>query len=541
MRKKRTSMITTLMAISTVACLALPTQTYATTGTSDLSTQIALNGTTIETAMHIAVNDPWTHHLTSWLPIYYLNEAMQHMQVSGTWNGTTHVWNLTPNTKRFVLHMHSLPASRAMAQNEMAIAIHGVIVEYAPKRVAPDPYSGVMTTYVPVYYIEQALAHLSVQSSWNGTDWDMRATTVQITPSLPLQGLFMINQEDGWGLSGHHIWRTTNGGLTWDNASPLPFSTVRLGDNPIYTVRGGGADFLTASDAWIVQQTMNTQGQYVDTRVDYTTTGGRTWHATTIPVAGYGSSLSFVNAQDGWLMVDIGAAAGSEGVKLFHTTNGGVSWELSATGDMNHTAIPFSGNKNGIAFSTPTHGFMTGEDALYGFAWLYQSTDAGMSFTRQRLAIPSSQNHSPLNIFPPQFFGQHGILPVLNGLGGLMIYDTTNDGESWSPTALLQPSGTHNQVQFVDPINQQTIYVLDTKTNRQSNAMVSGTLYVTHNGGSTWSKVQSGSEFAQAEQVDFVSSQDGYLLTGSPGSTSVVFHTTDGGYMWTPMSPTVNR
>jgi hypothetical protein len=69
------------------------------------------------------------------------------------------------------LDLNHLPAPKAsMHRDEMAFLINGQVVEYAPYFMAIDPASGKLTSYVPIYYLQQVVKRFGVTASWNGTN-----------------------------------------------------------------------------------------------------------------------------------------------------------------------------------------------------------------------------------------------------------------------------------------------------------------------------------------------------------------------------------
>ncbi|MBX6353108.1 MAG: glucosaminidase domain-containing protein [Thermoflavifilum sp.] len=55
------------------------------------------------------------------------------------------------------------------------IAINGTAVKRVNSLVAADPASGVLTTYMPIWYLMNLLDRLGIQHTWNGSQWEMTA------------------------------------------------------------------------------------------------------------------------------------------------------------------------------------------------------------------------------------------------------------------------------------------------------------------------------------------------------------------------------
>ena len=63
-------------------------------------------------------------------------------------------------------------------------------------------------------------------------------------------------------------------------------------------------------------------------------------------------------------------------------------------------------------------------------------------------------------------------------------------------------------------------------------------LYVTTNGGQSWTKMAPGSSFKNVAQLDFVSSTEGWAIGGQGKGARFLLKTVDGGKTWTPVTST---
>ncbi len=151
------------------------------------ATQVAYAGTTIfvtgEASLHpqhVIANDLWSGKAISWVPVYYLQEALKSVGVQTTWNGSTLDIGMTPNG--WDVNVSSAPSVGNPPTGQMQFSIGAVQDEFlrAPKLVAKDPASGVDTTYVPIYYADLFLQQrLMMGASWaggaamNGSQWSL--------------------------------------------------------------------------------------------------------------------------------------------------------------------------------------------------------------------------------------------------------------------------------------------------------------------------------------------------------------------------------
>ncbi|HVB21841.1 MAG TPA: YCF48-related protein [Ktedonobacteraceae bacterium] len=332
---------------------------------------------------------------------------------------------------------------------------------------------------------------------------------IQGTPAakITFKEIRMITTTDGWALTNSAVLKTSDGGAQWVNAGPL---TTQI-KNPV-------ADFMNMQNAWIAATLPNSPNPNA-IQVLRTQNGGQNWQSwstsvlTTNADSMVGDAPHFVNTQDGWieLVTNGGPAAGSESVEIFATTNGGQNWSLIANTLSGNSGLPNGGLKSGISFKDALNGWATGGDYSY-YPWLYVTHDGGHTWQKQGLP----PNTATFNMTtPPVFFGNAGIMPVTlinNGNGGsTMMYITNNGGQSWTQASSTPASF---QAQTVYAIDAQHAWAVD----------MNGLLYATSNGGHTWQKLLSSS--LHMTQLSFVDDSNGWAL----GST--LLHTTDGGHTW---------
>ncbi|MFX4303709.1 hypothetical protein ACOJUR_15815 [Alicyclobacillus tolerans] len=232
MKKSIVGITAALATLSTLSLWATPSamaDTYA-----RANTEIALNNSSVMNAVHLIANDPWAGDSTSWLPVYYLDEAMQKLGFQASWNGDSYIWSLTvPNTYRLAPDVSNPPANQSLNSGRLAIALNGTIVEYAPRLVAPDPYSGVETTYVPIYYIMQVMKRVGITATWNGTMWNM--TTPSGTGSSPTVNSNVVTQQSMadqmWAMFDAKTWDVyTHPTMSEAGVTPSATAPVTAGD-----------------------------------------------------------------------------------------------------------------------------------------------------------------------------------------------------------------------------------------------------------------------------------------------------------------------
>jgi len=129
--------------------------------------QILWFGQQEQVAYGVVAKDPVHGNLTTYMPIWYAMQVLKQQGITSTWNGK--VWNLTTTGSAFTPNLTSLNTGEGTDQ----IEINGTLVQNAYGLVKVDPKHGNLTTFMPIYWVFEALNHLGLQSSWNGTTWDI--------------------------------------------------------------------------------------------------------------------------------------------------------------------------------------------------------------------------------------------------------------------------------------------------------------------------------------------------------------------------------
>ena len=252
---------------------------------------------------------------------------------------------------------------------------------------------------------------------------------------------------------------------------------------------------------------------------------GRTWERRPVPAGGgmVGNSISFVDAEQGWLLPPASPATQCQGEvvnRIWHTADGGASWqELSAAG------IGPAQCKSDLSFVDATHGFLSAADPNSPPV-IYRTADGGRTW-RASTPLPD----------PPGFQGQpggfelsagpvHAFGPVLlvqaEGDGGgtrrVYVFRSVDGGATWAYAATAPRSdGT---VAFVT-------------ATRWLQLVGPGQSEATTDGGDAWQP--SPSDYSQAApappDVDFAGGQAGYATV-----RGVIQRSLDGGDHWSTIA-----
>jgi photosystem II stability/assembly factor-like uncharacterized protein len=356
-----------------------------------------------------------------------------------------------------------------------------------------------------------------------------------------IRDIYFGDTLNGWVISdGLSVYRTTDGGQTWDTCAPIlsdysgyfRLSAVRLTPDHrtlwgvgyqgvIVTSTDGGSNWLYKSthltaDISNIKFANRQIGYTCGDRILKTTNGGRQWAQLSVPYQGYWGSLNvfdsltlFVsspilkttdggetwlrkdssihgNVRTFFLNSDLGWAFGEQRT-LWRTTDGGDYWD-SLVGD-------FGLNIEGFFFSDSLVGWMVGNG---GSVW--KTSDAGRTWLAMPAAGSKHQLHSIVFLSPR--------IGWIAGESSLL--KTTDGGTSWTRMRPDDHSTQYWKVNFIDSVTGWTA------TNYG--------LMATTDGGVTWIILDS--PMGNASTFDFVDNNNGWIANQGLGG---ILHTTTGG------------
>lgn len=135
------------------------------------NTEIDLNG------LKVCAPKGFAYQGTAYMPIYYVDQGLKKLGLQQSWDGKN--WRLTtPSSLKPDL------SNLKPGKSSMGIYINGTLVQTVNGIYDKDPSSGAVTTYMPIWYVMQALKRASVNSSWDGKKWGV--TSKPVTPTPPV-------------------------------------------------------------------------------------------------------------------------------------------------------------------------------------------------------------------------------------------------------------------------------------------------------------------------------------------------------------------
>ena len=230
------------------------------------------------------------------------------------------------------------------------------------------------------------------------------------------------NSNTGW-ITGEMgtILKTSDGGNTWKNQYTLSNDNII----DLCVIDTGTLFILNNSNELLVS-----------------TDGGDTWTLRSLFFGSNTSSISFINANEGWEGI---------GTNIQHTTDGGVNWAVQYNGSDDIADIKVGNNGNGIAVTAFGDLLHT---ANYGQAWSSVFNAPG-NFQSMDLNTSSSI----------------GLLIINN-----VLYKSIDNGNTWTAPVNTPPTLSSTNAKSVNIFNANNYLITDGD----------GNLWFTSNGGNTW-------------------------------------------------------
>jgi len=376
-------------------------------------------------------------------------------------------------------------------------------------------------------------------------------SSIQITPSpsspsdpllaagekVRITTIQMLTETSGWAIgqqeSKHdHILRTFDGGETWvDISPPQPLPESEL------TFLKATAYFFNNNHAWVIYS-LPTMQFIESVQVWYTTNGGITWQISA-PLSLTGQEpffepeqFSFINLQHGWLLVHVDAGMSHDYSELFSTTDGGMHW-VRVTDP--HTDGIQGLHNTGVTFADSQLGWVSKDNlGVMQKTFLEQTTDGGHSW--EILALPAPNNFDWLHEFnrcitsEPTFLNQQAGIVLVNCI--VTIDETTFDTKTLTYTyTTLDRGQSWEYTQFSSSIDR--LFFIDDHIGWAFGRDI----FKTTDGGLNWVFLKT---VTWDGQFSFVDPLHGWAVASNDEEIALV-NTEDGGKTWQLIEPLIKH
>jgi len=375
--------------------------------------------------------------------------------------------------------------------------------------------------------------NISVTSFPTASDATLENTEVPPTPvpdtpappaiaAPPIESPALIeieffNELDGWGWTHTYVVRTNDGGLTWYDVTPPDLEEVGT------TVE---TFVLDKDHAWVQKPDFN---NFPNNGLLYhTADGGLNWTISSTPFSG--GDLSFINADQGWMLADLGVGAGSNAVAVFQTTDGGATWTQTYTNDPNlpdaGDSLPLGGIKSDLMPRDMQTAWVGGVVYSPGTVYLFRTDDGGRTWSTVDLELPEGAQDFELGIDRDQmqFVSPEDGFLIMRLSGDATqtaVYVTNDRGDTWTLTPTLIPEAGNS-----DFISADEAILFNGEH-----------FYVTRDGARTWATVSPDIVFGDSfATMDFVTPNSGWVITIAE-EQHALYRTHDGGATWLPVTP----
>jgi len=332
-----------------------------------------------------------------------------------------------------------------------------------------------------------------------------------------LVDIHFVNSLDGWGKTDKQIVRTNDGGITWYNVTP-----------PDLTEAGYVVNLSVLDNDHIWLQKADTANYPESGFLYHTLDGGLTWTSSKDPFSE--ARLSFLDKNNGWAFVGLGAGAGSDAVAVYQTTDGGSSWNQTYTNDPSNSnagdSLPMGGLKSGLTPLNMQTAWVSGVVYSDGTVYLYRTDDGGAHWSQvTSLSLPPVAQTTQVGFQPVQIVSAQSAFVTVRipaDQSQMAVYVSNDAGNTWTLTPTLIPNG--NQADFLSA-TEAVIY------NGEQ-------FYVTHDAAQTWSQVTPNVAFGDNfALMDFVNTSTGWVLTADADNHRSFYRTDDGGVTWSSVIP----
>lgn len=325
----------------------------------------------------------------------------------------------------------------------------------------------------------------------------------------------MLDEVYGWAVTEDYIIRTNDGGVTWYNVTP---PTLTEAGYSVFT------EFLDISHAWV--QVVDPNNYPIGGTLHRTSDGGITWESVETPFSA--GDMEFVDADNGWILADLGVGAGSMAVSVFQTNDGGQTWNRVYTNDPNlesaSDSLPLGGLKFLIAPLNMEIAWVGGVVYSPGSVYLFRTDDAGSIWFNISLILPEEAALSEIAVEKLHFTSASQgflVLRMTSEKPKTLIFVTEDGGNTWLSLPETFPRASRLEI----PSAQEIVFYTGDQ------------FYVTKDAGQTFEVTDPDIQFDEIIDMSFANSSTGWVIAPNITGTNALYKTTDGGQTWFAIIP----
>jgi hypothetical protein len=354
-----------------------------------------------------------------------------------------------------------------------------------------------------------------------------------------LADLIMLDPRSGWARSDpvfdgdDHVLTTSDAGQTWREVTPpQPINREwQRGSGVVLTA-------LNLSSAWATFFDRAQSSPSTEAWVWRTTDGGATWEpSVTLPLADHPGylpiELTFSDPSSGWLLAAVGGGGDRGAVVILETADGGLGWQVLTEFAPDAAGCQYIGLRRVSALRG--YLFASCRGAIDEIPLVRETNDGGLTWTPLALLRPDG---FPAN-FPGTctarvaYAAADGLALTVHcrnadtGAEAFYLYSTDNGLQELTPVVI---EGRLESVGFFS--SGQGLLLVDTQPNQEGPLSV-----LAVEGGAD---ITTRRRVAWRGQLYMVSATDGWALYSIRASGSAGFQlTTDGGLSWGILNPVV--
>lgn len=244
--------------------------------------------------------------------------------------------------------------------------------------------------------------------------------TYNVAPSVRFFDVCVITPDLIWA-SGDtaKVYRTTNGGVSWQNLSSIPS-----------TYHGLQITAVDQNRAWV----------NLGTKIFHTSNGGVTWTEQFYSPVTFINKIQFFNQNTGFIVADQADSV----VGFFVTRNGGANWVRSANSPVLGTTSTMWMNDNGVNSLDSNFIWFVAKGMPQVYSRFYKLT-GGLNNAWQYYHIGSSPGQYSYSAFKNS---DTGLVTFPNG-----IFITTNSGVNWRVWDYTLFSGLTRELMIIPGTN----------------------------------------------------------------------------------------